>query len=565
MCGIYGIVGKTTTTELLNKLELLEYRGYDSCGIAYLFKNRLFINKSIGNINKLRKEVYNHNIEMAIGHTRWATHGIVNTVNAHPHTSDKKRFYVVHNGMIDNYKEIIEKYKINTKTETDTEIIPYLLDYLTEKNRVVDALHELQRIIVGSYAIVVFDRLNNDCIYFLKNKSPLLLAINKASVVLSSDQIAFEDESNVTILNDYDYGYINKGSYRIFSNKVNERWNTFYKNDSYIINKKTEHYMLDEILYQDKMIEIITSNYNKININTFNDLLDKNKEIVFVGAGSSYYASMILSSYYERKLKKRCYAIIASEIMSFNILYENTLFIFLSQSGETADLCIALNILKQKKYEVISLCNNVNSTLGYNSDYIFPLFAKKEISVASTKALTSMIYVGRLLINKTMLDESYKLINDIRKVFEKRNDIMLVGQKIAISNCIFFIGKNIDYPIALEASLKLREISYIHSFAFPAGELKHGSIALIDNKSSAIAIVSKKEDINLVKNNLEEVKSRGGNVYLLSNCYKDADFYIEGDIICLIIFLQLLAYYTALSLKRNIDQPRNLAKSVTVL
>ncbi|MBQ3253052.1 MAG: glutamine--fructose-6-phosphate transaminase (isomerizing) [Acholeplasmatales bacterium] len=565
MCGIYGIVGSTNTNEFLTQLEGLEYRGYDSCGIAYLKNNDIILKKSIGNVNSLKGKIEDSNTALAIGHTRWATHGIVNEVNAHPHTTLKNRFYVVHNGMIDNYNELIKKYNINCISNTDTEIIPHLLDIFIKENNILESIKIIRNLIKGSYAIVILDSKETNRLYYLKNKSPLLLAINHNNVFLSSDQIAFLHDTNVTILNDLDYGYIEANSYQIYNEVDNERWNTFYKNDKTLVSKQNNHYMLDEILYQGNMIKEISNNYSFIDTNVFNSILKEKEELVFVGAGSAYYAAYYLSMLYEKTLNKRCHAIIASELLSFNIINKNIVFIFLSQSGETADLCIALNYLKKHNYTIISLCNNVNSTIGYNSNYIYPLFAKKEISVASTKAFTAMLYVGKLLLDNNILVKSKELIEDINAVFQMKNIIYELSEELIKYDCIFYIGKDKDYPLALEGALKLREVSYIHSFAFPSGELKHGSIALIDNNSMAIGIVTDNKHYSFVKNNLQEIKSRGGKTILLSNCNLDADYYLNGDEICICIFLQMLAYYSALLLNRNIDQPRNLAKSVTVL
>lgn len=565
MCGIYGIVGKTDTFEIINALEKLEYRGYDSCGMAYIYNQKILLNKAIGNTKELKKKIDKKIVDIAIGHTRWATHGEINLENAHPHSSIENRFYVVHNGVIENYLELKEKYKFKFNTNTDTEVIVHLLDMYNKQYDILTSIVKLKEDLKGSYAIVFIDKYNKDKLFFLKNKSPLLLAEDSNKMLLSSDQSAFDNKMRVTILNDGNYGYITNKNKNIFSNSFNEKWNTFFKESKNEYFKKNEHFMLDEIEYEPDMLKSIASFYSKININDFYKELAYSNEILFVGAGSSYYAGCILKSIYEKKLRKRCYSIPASELEYFNFLYDSTLVIFLSQSGETADLCYNIDCLKNNGYKIISLCNNVNSTLGYKSDMIFPLLANKEISVASTKAFTAMIYVGLILLDKDYINKCNYFSDNLIKVLNSKNCINNICNDISKSNNVFYLGKDIDYLIALEASLKLREITYISSFAFYFGELKHGSIALIDQNTVSIGILTKENQSKAIRSSLEEINSRGGKTYLISNIDKKADIYIDGDILSIILIIQLIAYKTALILNRNIDQPRNLAKSVTVL
>lgn len=566
MCGIYGIVGSTSTDNVLKALKRLEYRGYDSCGLAYVYKNRSFLFKTIGNTSKLALNVDYRDIHSAIGHTRWATHGAVTPMNAHPHTSKNNRFYVAHNGVIDNYQELKAKYNFEFMSDTDSEIIVHLLDYYTKNLEIIPSIIHIIEEIKGSFAVVILDKENPDIIYFMKNKSPLLIALDKNKVILASDQCVFDAKMNVTILNDMNYGYIKENTYQIYSMNENERWNTFYKDIDTRVSKITKHYMLDEMHYEPYMILDISRHYLNINTAEFCNLLSETNEIVFVGAGSSYYAACILKHIYEMKLNKRCYSIVASEISFFTLLDKNILFIFLSQSGETADLCEGVKYLKQKNYKIISLCNNVNSSLGYSCDMIFPLFAKSEVAVASTKAFTAMLYVGRILLQKNEYCVAAKDISmQLQAVLNRWNEIQKISNSVAVSNTVFYIGKGIDYSFSLEGALKLREISYLPAFAFQSGELKHGSIALIDRRSVCIAILTDISLKSFILSNLEEVKSRGSKVFLISNVDKEADLYIPGDFLSIILCLQIIAYQTALILNRNIDQPRNLAKSVTVV
>lgn len=564
MCGIFAIVGKRNTLDILNCLRKLEYRGYDSCGLLYVYHNRCIMTKTIGGINNLKNKIPACNVDCAIGHTRWATHGITNVLNAHPQTTENNRFYVVHNGMIDNYQDIISKYGFILRSQTDTEVIAHMLDYYIKNNSLLESIVKIKNEIKGNYAIVLIDRLENNRIYFLKNKSPLLIGADGKCFMISSDQCAFDSNMNVTILNDGNYGYIDNDNYKIYTDNDNEYWNTFYKSNETKIFEANEDFMLSEIKFEPELINIIYNKYKTIDLSKFKALIGSCDEIVFVGAGSSHYASSILKIMFEKKYNKRCHSIVASELSNFNILNKKILYMFLSQSGETADLCEHIDHIKENMGVVISLCNNVNSTLGYKSDFIFPLFANEEISVASTKAFMGMIYVGAILSSYEIADS--KLISiSLKNTLKIEDKIKRIAYDLANSNVVFYIGKGLDYHIAEEGALKLREISYLPAFSFQAGELKHGSIALVDSDSVAILLSSDKSNYQALINCKEEIKSRSGNVYLITTYDKSSDIYVNETFLNLILIIQLLAYHTAVLLDRNVDKPRNLAKSVTVL
>ena len=551
LCGIYGKVGNISTNEMIDKLKLLEYRGYDSCGVAFTSQDKSFIYKACGNTSNLENVIDYHVADKCIAHTRWATHGEVSVLNAHPHTTSNNRFIIVHNGVIDNYLSIKEEYNIDTISQTDTEIVVHLFDKISLLYKdTLEMIKYTMTLLEGSYAILVLDK-NSDKIYFMKNKSPLLISRGNDSISIASDQIAFDKNDEVIILNDLDCGYIDNDIF-IYNIMGNEIRNKFIKEDNVKSYKKTSHYMLDEILYEPIMIEKICEKYRFIDLEKIKKLINEKDEICFVGAGSSYYAGCILKYKYERLLNKRCHVILASEIDSFVIINKNILFIFITQSGETLDLCTALNKLKGK-FPIVSLCNNVNSTIGYNSDLVYPLYAGEEIAVASTKAFMAMVLVGEIIVNSRIIENIELIHNNIKNIINNINDIEETARVVKEYNNVFYLGKGIDYIIGEEASLKLREVSYINSFSFCSGELKHGSIALIDKNTLCIGLLSDETYRCDINNSLEEVKSRGANTIL-----------IENDIYSLIVYVELLAYYTALHLNRSIDQPRNLAKSVTV-
>lgn len=562
MCGIYGVIGKTSTGQVIEKLKSLEYRGYDSCGMAYDYNNQVFLDKTVGNTDRLRKLVPYRNIECGIGHTRWATHGSVTPINAHPHTSVCRRFYLVHNGVLENYRELIRQYQLVCQSDTDTEVIVQLLDLLMKKySKVTDLFKELIGLLKGSFAIAFIDKENPQTIYFYKNKSPLLIGKLGSKFEISSDQNVFEEGTNVMILNDGDYGFI--GPKGLVLLPLLQKHQSFIKASAPVCCKKTDHYMLDEIYYQKEMIQTIEQAYRSIDVREFQVLCNQCDEIVFVGAGSSYYAGLYLKKCYERLLDKRCSAVIASEIESFSIV-KDALFVLISQSGETADLIRALSHLKNKKQKTIALCNQIHSSIGYACDLVFPLFAGTEVAVASTKAFMAMILVGKLLIAGDEIGLFSVKKRYIEKVLEKENEIRQLAKAVSKAEKVFFLGKGLYYPIALEGALKLREISYLSAFAFYSGELKHGSIALVDQTTVCIGLLHTLEHENFIKSNLEETRSRGALTYLISNVDETADLILPDAEVSFTVFVQLLAYYTALELNRNIDQPRNLAKSVTV-
>lgn len=563
MCGIYGYIGNTTINNFVDKLSLLEYRGYDSCGIAYNYNNHIILIRTKGNTNNLKRIINNNTIQIGIGHTRWATHGKISPINAHPHTSRNNRFYCVHNGVIENYQELKDKYNIQTISESDSAIIPVILDFLINKYSIIDSLKILIKEFVGTYAIAIIDRYNPEALYFIKNKSPLLISKSDNNISISSDQISFNDGEKIIVLNDLDYGSISKKEIIINNYLSDNERVTFIKNESQLCKRNEAYYMLDEIYFEKKLPSIISEKYKRIHLDEYKMTITTSKELVFIGSGSSYYAASILAYEYEKKLNKRCFSLIASEVKNFNIS-NNSMFITLSQSGETMDLCDAIDYLKSKNQRIISICNIVHSTIGFKSDCVYPLSVGREISVASTKAFMAMLYVGRGLLDNSYFDNSIYISHSIKNALLLEPKIIDISKRISSSNFIFYVGSGIDYLYSLEASLKLREISYLHSLSIQTGELKHGSLALVDFNTYCIGILSSLDSKARLESSLSEVSSRGGKTIIISNVYNKADLFYEGDSLGLIVIIQLIAFHTARLLNRTIDQPRNLAKSVTV-
>ena len=531
MCGIYGYVGcKKNTSYLLEQLKKLEYRGYDSCGVCYGDENNIAIYKSVGNTNCLKEYVPIEEYTFAIGHTRWATHGGINNINAHPHIY--KNYIIVHNGIINNYLKLKNENNImDTYSETDTEIIVHLLEKYS--------MEELFNILEGNYALLFINKKEPNKINFMCNRCPLLLCKYENNCYISSDIIAFPGGEALSLA-DGSYGYFDDNG--IFLNNIYGDSNNYYfevQNNNFSKRDKTN--LLYEIYEQPSVIEMII-NY-EINPKIIKMVRDS-KKIYFIGCGSSYYAAMYLAYIYNEKFKIEAYAFIGSE--SFIRNNEDTLYIFISQSGETADLIKAY----KKEMNAILLTNVINSTLARKIKNICYINAYPELSVASTKAFMATIITGIIIAdsNKTIDIKNIKeaVLNEL-KLCDEIKEIASLALK---HKRIFILGSKSLYPLALEGALKIREISYFDAMGLASGELKHGTIALIDNEAFCITIdeIVTKE---LISRNAYVIKPK-----LFGNeTAKDMSY---------LVFVQLLANYLGELLNRNVDQPRNLAKSVTV-
>lgn len=593
MCGIVGYAGKEKSVAiLLNGLKSLEYRGYDSAGIAIVNKNKIELIKEQGKIVNLEnkiKEDYQSNI--GIGHTRWATHGVPSTTNAHPHQHGK--ITLVHNGIIENYqelKEILLKNNYKFYSQTDTEIACAYIDYLYSQNKdMLIVLNKIKDIFKGSYAFAILNSDNLDTIYATRKDSPLILATNQNGNFLASDVPAILKYTNKYILLDnYEIAVINQNEIKIYNNskQINKKINTFEYDINTAVLEGYDHFMLKEINEQDKVLANLLNKYNTKE-KLFNNLPDfsKYKKIDIVACGSAYHAGLIGKYLIEEFGNIEVNVDIASEYRYKKLfLDQNTLVIVISQSGETADTLACLRIAKEHNAKTLGIVNVVGSSIAREVDDVIYINAGIEIAVATTKAyllqcfILSLIALKLGIANSNITDSIFKELNNLPEILNKeiKKDYYELAKVIYNKEDIFFIGRNIDYATAQEGNLKLKEISYIHSDTYAAGELKHGSISLIEENTPVIAIVTKESVGEKTISNIKEVKARGAYTIMLTTekLDKDYDCYDKKIVVqntnelfqplVSIIPLQLLAYETAKLRGCDIDKPRNLAKSVTV-
>lgn len=599
MCGIVGYLGELKASEvILSGLKKLEYRGYDSCGISLLNAdtNEFVMYKDKGRVNHLRDDFdYSFSNHFGIGHTRWATHGAPNHINSHPHNSFSGRFSVVHNGVIDNYKELIAKYLVgySFESETDTEVIANLIESFAAQFDVDIAIRKTLALLEGSYALLIIDKRNPNVIYAGKNKSPLILGKRNDGICLASDLMALVGNSDeYYLIEDKTFvkAEIQNGEFVFFMyDPVGIEFLPVRNEvtlDAEEINKGGyPHYMLKEICEQPSVVRKIITNYAKdgkfempANVR---DLFANKSRIYILAAGTSYHAGLLGKVYFEKISNIPTEVFIASEF-AYNkpLLEKDALFILISQSGETADLRACLVDVKQMGYQTLTITNVKTSTLAREADQYVEIFAGVEIAVASTKAYVGQVSVLAILacsiapsnVKCDLYSEMSRLAVAMEAIIDKRDYLKeLIKSKLLKRNC-FYIGRGIDYYTCLEAALKLKEISYIQTEGFAAGELKHGTIALIESGVPVIAIITQKHINKNTRSNIQEVKARGADVIVIStnDIKENDDDIVLMDVnhllspILAVIPTQLIAYYKALDLGRDIDKPRNLAKSVTV-
>ncbi|MGG0303530.1 glutamine--fructose-6-phosphate transaminase (isomerizing) [Bacillus albus] len=599
MCGIVGFIGEQDAKEILLKgLEKLEYRGYDSAGIAVQAENGVVVYKEKGRIAKLR-EIVDVNVaaSVGIGHTRWATHGVPSKVNAHPHQSTSKRFTLVHNGVIENYELVKKEYlqDVTFVSETDTEIIVQLMEQQVSTGlSVEEAFRNTLSLLHGSYAIGLLDAENPNMIYVAKNKSPLLVGVGDNFNVVASDAMAMLQVTDQFIeLMDKEIVIVTKESITIknLQGETIERAPFTAELDASDIEKGTyPHFMLKEIDEQPLVIRNIIQKYQdengeiELDQDIRNAILDSDR-IYIIACGTSYHAGLVGKQFIEKFAKMPVEVHVASEF-SYNmpLLTERPFFIYISQSGETADSRAVLVQTNEMGHKALTITNVPGSTLSREADYTLPLYAGPEIAVASTKAYTAQLAVLSILaadiakakgevLDFDLTHELGLVANAMIELCDQKEEMdALAKQFLATTRNCFFIGRSVDFYVGLEGALKLKEISYIQAEGFAGGELKHGTIALIENGTPVIALATQ-EHVNLgIRGNVKEVVARGANPCIIS--MKGLE--MEGDSFVLpavhealaplvaVIPLQLISYYAALHRECDVDKPRNLAKSVTV-
>ena len=587
MCGIASYAGdKNVIKTIMTGLKSLEYRGYDSSGIAYMKNGKINIIKKEGPIKNLDKILdYDDEANIGISHTRWATHGGATDINAHPHRQG--RITLVHNGIIENYNELreglIEKgYVFNT--ETDTEVAAGIIDDLyNEEGDMLKALNKATYVLKGSYAFNIINDDYPDTIFGIRKDSPLIVGTSNEGNILASDIPAIIHATNkYIILNNYDIVVLTKDNIKYYDRDLNEIHKDIkiFNDDSEEISKNGyDHYMLKEINEEGEVVKRILSLYTKDNKvgDIFN--IKKYKSIDIVACGSAAFAGYIGKYYIEKYANIRTNVHYASEYRyQKNFFDKDTLVILISQSGETADTLAAMKLANEHDIDTLSIVNRRDSSIARESKYVIYTPAGIEIAVATTKAYLAQAIILILLAikNSSMEEEGIRELKLLPNIITKYiNDFNYkeIAKLVSDKKNVFYLGRGIDYYLALEGSLKLKEISYIHSEAFPAGELKHGSISLIDENFGVIAIVLDKSISDKTISNLKEVSSRGAEVIAITNIDKD-DFSTHKILLdnhsefltplTAIIPMQLLAYNTALIKGYDIDKPRNLAKSVTV-
>ena len=602
MCGIVGYVGKDKALpKLITGLKNLEYRGYDSAGVAILDGEKLDIVKNKGRIKNL-EEILDYDKlggNIGIAHTRWATHGIPSLENAHPHMDSKHNFAVVHNGIIENYQELKEKLihlGYTFVSETDTEVIPMLMEYyyVIEKD-VFRAFQKTTGDLKGSYAILVISPLLSHSILVAKNNSPLVIGKSEDGIFAASDIPAIISYTK-------DFYFLEDGESALINEDI-----TFYDKDFKEIQKnyKTidwemdatskngyEDYMLKEIHEQPKALEeslagIVLNNkpVQFMNLSLDKNYLEQLSSIYIVACGTAMHAGLTGKYAIEKLCRIPVNVVVASEFRYQDpILDKHSLCIFISQSGETADTIAALKLARSNRAKTITVTNVFESSITREADYTIYTHAGPEIAVASTKAYTSQVGVLislAIYIKETLngcSEETKLLKKELLSIPKLMEDIMkdtdtyhMLAKEMMHVHDLYYIGRGNDYHTAMEGSLKLKEISYIHSEAYPAGELKHGPIALIDNGTYVMGIITDSKTSEKTWSNLEEVKSRGAKIILVTNQNIEEDIVIRIPLVnpilaplLAVIPLQFIAYYIAKEKGLDVDKPRNLAKSVTV-
>ncbi|MCD6539594.1 MAG: glutamine--fructose-6-phosphate transaminase (isomerizing) [Candidatus Omnitrophica bacterium] len=606
MCGIVGYTGKREAKEILIKgLKNLEYRGYDSAGIAVLDKNRLKVIKRKGKIKNLEELVSKTSFSgsSGIAHTRWATHGVPSDKNAHPHLGCKKRIAVVHNGIIENFESLkkdLLKKGCKFSSDTDTEIISHLIERNYHQN-LEEAVRKTVLLLKGSFSLAVISKDEPGKLVGVRLDSPLIVGIKDEEKFLASDSSAFiEDTRRVVYLKDREIAVLTPDSVKVIDfqgRKVSFKEELLSFSKEEVKKGVFKHFMLKEILEQPKVLEKILSYYlkekdfNLKELTAFRDFFKKLQKINIVACGTAYHAGLVGKYLMEKFLNIPVEVDLGSEFRYKQpTIRKGDLLIAISQSGETADTLAGVRLAKKRGAKILSICNVLGSTLVRESDKVLYTLAGPEISVASTKAYSAQIMVLVILslylakLRRTLPDSlinSYlnllrKIPSCQLKIVKSKDEIRKIAQKYLNFGAFLYLGRNINYPTALEGALKLKEISYIPAEGYPAGEMKHGPIALIDEYRAVVCIANNSSVYSKMLSNVEEIFARRGRIIILATeedeqvkKYSRQIIYIpkikeELSPLITIIPLQLLAYYIAELKGYDVDKPRNLAKSVTV-
>ena len=605
MCGIVGITSnKSVTSMIVNSLRKLEYRGYDSSGIATLHNGNINEVKCEGRVDALEKNLNKSNLlgNVGIGHVRWATHGIPSTLNAHPHSSENVS--VVHNGIIEN-STILKKFLVKKghvfKSQTDTEVITHLITEYLKKNDLKSSIIKILKKLHGSFALGIIFKDQPDLIVGARRGSPLAVGYGPNENYLGSDSYALKSMTNkISYLNDGEFCIVKKNNIDFFDekgNKVNKKILELSSSENNYDKGEYKHFMAKEIDEQPTTIkncinEYIDKKNNDINIFNFPWKAKDISSIVLIGCGTAYHSCLMAKYWFEQLTNFDVTVDIASEFRyRKNRFKDNTLYVFVSQSGETADTYAALDLCKKNNMKTCSIVNVVESSIARDSNFVLPIHCGPEIGVASTKAFIGQMLVLYLLCLKLAKDRKdikndifLKKIKSLKSLSElvkntllTESDIQLVSNSFIEAKGSMFLGRGYSFPIALEGALKLKELAYIHAEGYPAGEMKHGPLALIEEGMPVVVLAPRDDYYKKTISNMQEVIARGAKVLLITNKSKD-EVYSENiwqtieventsdDLLPFLITipLQKLAYYSALKKGYDIDKPRNLAKSVTV-
>ena len=604
MCGIIGIASnKPVSINIINSLKKLEYRGYDSAGLATLTGNNINEKKCSGRVEELEKILFKtpSSGNIGIGHVRWATHGVPNVVNAHPHSSEQVS--VVHNGIIENSDDIkkeLESKGLKFKSQTDTEVITLLITEALKESEPLESVFKTLKKLKGSFALGIIFKNFSNIIIGARRGSPLAVGYSKEENYIGSDSYALKSMTNkISYLDDGELCLLTKDQVSFYDEKlkkINKKIHIISENEDVIDKGEYKHFMLKEIYEQSDTIKNCINEYVdslKKNINIINFPIEPNNinKIVLIGCGTAYNSCLTAKYWFEELTTIDVEVDIASEFRYRKLRFNSkNLYIFVSQSGETADTAAALDLCKKNNVKTCSVVNVMESSIARNSDWVLPIYAGTEIGVASTKAFLGQLVVLYILglklaiLRKNIDQKTYenniknlkKLPESIKECINQESNVQLMAKEFLTAKGSMFLGRGSSFPIALEGALKLKELSYLHAEGYPAGEMKHGPLALIEEGLPVIILAPKDKYFEKTISNMQEVIARGGKILFITDNKKELlneniRFglrvpYLDNFLspILLSLPLQMLAYHVAVLKNCDVDKPRNLAKSVTV-